>query len=252
MKPEKPTRSPQSSRSIRAGRASKPGPLETKIGYAFTNPSLLSEACRHSSFVNEQPGEGLKDNERLEFLGDAVLSLAVSHMLMDQYPDLSEGDLSRMRANLVNENQLAAIARRMGLGGHIQLGKGELQTLGRQKPSILADTLEALTAAIYLDGGFAAAQGFLNAHFTPLAGDLKAVISGGDFKSQLQEYVQLDHRDMPVYTVAAELGPDHDKTFVVRIDVCGVTCQGEGKSKKMAEQDAARQALKRLSGHNAG
>ncbi len=220
--------------------------LEKKLGYRFKDPSLLAEACRHSSFVNEQPQPGLRDNERLEFLGDAVLSLTVSHLLMRQHPDMPEGNLSRMRANLVNEVQLAAIARSIGLGRYLQLGKGEIQTQGRRKRSILADTFEAVTAAIYLDGGFNAAFRFIKTHFSEYIRDARTPTIDPDFKSQLQEYVQIAHKGMPAYRVVTEKGPDHDKTFVVEIRVCDVVTRGKGKSKKTAEQEAARKALRQL------
>ena len=131
--------------------------IEEKLCYHFTSIDLLEEALRHSSYVNEQIDTDLRDNERLEFLGDAVLNLVIGHILMQRNPDLKEGDLSRIRANLVNEAQLARIARWVDLGSFIMLGKGEIQTQGREKNSILADTFEALLAAVYLDGGFDAA-----------------------------------------------------------------------------------------------
>lgn len=225
--------------------------LEKKLGHCFKDRSLLDEACRHSSYVNEQPGHELRDNERMEFLGDAVLSLCVSHLLMLQYPDMPEGNLSRMRANLVNEVQLASIARSIKLGRHIQLGKGEIQTRGRWKKSILADAFEAVTAAIYLDGGFDAAFKFVDALFSELIREIQRPTLDQDYKSQLQEFVQLAHKNMPVYRVVSETGPDHDKTFDVEIRVCDaqertVSARGQGKSKKSAEQDAAHKALLQL------
>jgi ribonuclease III len=220
--------------------------LEKKLGHRFRDKSLLAEACRHSSFVNEQPGQGLRDNERLEFLGDAVLNLTVSHLLMHRFPDTPEGSLSRMRANLVNETQLATIARSLGLGGHLLLGKGEVQSQGRRKKSILADAFEAVAAAIYLDGGYDAAFRFIKTHFSGLIQDTRHPRIDQDFKSQLQEFVQIARKGMPVYRVVTEKGPDHDKTFEVEIRVCDIAARGEGKSKKTAEQDAARKALLQL------
>lgn len=220
--------------------------LEKKLGYHFKDKALLGEACRHSSFVNEQPMPGLRDNERLEFLGDAVLSLTVSHLLMRRHLNMPEGHLSRMRANLVNEAQLAAIARSIGLGRHLQLGKGEIQTRGRQKKSILADTFEAVTAAIYLDGGFSAAFRFIEIHFSDLIQDIRQPALDHDYKSQVQEFVQIARKGMPVYKVVTATGPDHDKTFEVEIRVCDIAARGEGKNKKTAEQDAARKALLQL------
>ncbi|UCF93787.1 MAG: ribonuclease III [Desulfobacterales bacterium] len=220
--------------------------IEEKLQYEFACESLLNEALRHSSFVNEQADSSLRDNERLEFLGDAVLNLVIGHLLMRRYPELNEGDLSKLRANLVNESQLAKIARGMDLGVYIQLGKGEIQTNGRDKNSILADTLEALVAAIYLDGGFQVIFQFLESKFAPF---LKQVRTSGryhDYKSELQEFVQVQQQEMPNYEIIHEEGPDHDKTFRVQLEVCGLTTQGIGKSKKMAEQDAAGQALQIL------
>ncbi len=215
--------------------------LEQQIGYTFKNRTLLAEACRHSSYVNEQPGAGLRDNERLEFLGDAVLNLVVSHLLMNAHPDIPEGDLSRMRATLVNENRLSRLARTLTLGSYLQLGKGEAQTGGRRKKSILADAFEALVAAIYMDGGYEAAFRFLHHGFSDLVSTIHT--DNFDYKSKLQELVQVHQQAVPVYTVVDERGPDHDKTFTVRIAVQGLEAEGIGKSKKMAEQDAARQAL---------
>jgi len=220
--------------------------LRRKLLYEFENINLLEEALRHSSFVNEQADLGMRDNERLEFLGDAVLNLVVGDILMQRYPDSEEGDLSRMRANLVNETQLAAIARSLNLGFYLQLGKGEVQTNGREKNSILADTLEAIMAAIYLDGGFDAAFNVIDRHFSPLIGAYATSMVSFDYKSQVQEFVQTTQQVMPIYTVIHESGPDHDKTFQVRLQLQQLHAEGEGKSKKMAEQDAARKALELL------
>lgn len=220
--------------------------LQRKLLYAFENANLLEKALRHSSFVNEQADIGMRDNERLEFLGDAVLNLVVGDLLMQRYPDSEEGDLSRMRANLVNETQLAAIARSLNLGSHLQLGKGEIQTDGREKNSILAGTLEAVMAAIYLDGGFEAAFHVIDRHFLPLIGAVATPMVSFDYKSQVQELVQVTQQEMPIYTVIHESGPDHDKTFQVRLQLQQLHAEGVGKSKKTAEQDAARKALELL------
>jgi ribonuclease-3 len=215
--------------------------LEHKISYEFKETDFLEEALRHSSFVNEQGDKDLRDNERLEFLGDAVLNLAVGHILMQRYPNSKEGELSRMRANLVNESKLASIARAMDLGSHIRLGKGELQTNGHSKKSILGDAFEALIAAVYLDGGFEAALKLVEDHFSDLL-DTSSI----DFKSQLQELLQGTLNVTPVYSVVQESGPDHDKTFRVCLNVRDLQIEGIGKSKKKAEQDAARKALEIL------
>ena len=220
--------------------------LRRKLLYEFENVNLLEEALRHSSFVNEQAEIGMRDNERLEFLGDAVLNLVVGDILMQRYPDSEEGDLSRMRANLVNETQLAAIASSLNLGSYLQLGKGEIQTNGREKSSILADTLEAVMAAIYLDGGFEAAFNVIDRHFAPLIDVSATPMVNFDYKSQVQEFVQVTQQEMPIYTVIHESGPDHDKTFQVQLQLRQLHAEGVGKSKKMAEQDAARKALELL------
>jgi len=220
--------------------------LEMKLQYHFVDPNLIAEALHHSSFVNEQTDRTLRDNERFEFLGDAVLNLVIGHLLMMNFPDLKEGDLSRMRATLVNESQLAAIAGRLDLGAHIRLGKGESQTGGRQKKSILADTYEAVIAAVYLDGGFETARDILRVHFSDPLATIGLAAAHIDYKSQLQEILQAGANVMPRYRVVSESGPDHDKTFTVEVIAGQVTRSGIGKSKKTAEQQAARKALKVL------
>jgi ribonuclease III len=196
--------------------------------------------------VNEQPDSGLRDNERFEFLGDAVLNLIVGHILMERYPNLNEGDLSRIRANLVNESQLAIIARSIDLGTSIRLGKGEIQTQGREKNSILAGAFEALLAAIYLDGGFKVAFKIIERNFVPYLDSVNSAIDSYDYKSRLQEWAQEEQGAMPYYRVVREEGPDHDKTFWILVKVFDVESEGKGKSKKTAEQDAARNALEKL------
>jgi len=218
-------------------------PVEVLIHYTFRDKSLMEEALRHSSFVNEVPAAGLRDNERLEFLGDAVLNLVVGHILLTRFPALKEGDLSRMRANLVNEHQLAKLARSLNLGASIKLGKGEAQSGGHEKNSILAGALEALMAAVYVDGGYEAAFAMIQRVFLPLVQQFDDANEHADFKSQLQELVQAHPGTMPSYAVTREDGPDHDKTFWVQLRVMDIKTEGIGKSKKAAEQDAARQAL---------
>jgi len=219
------------------------GNLERALGYRFNSAEQLTAALRHSSFVNEQPQTGITSNERLEFLGDAVLNLAISHLLMKRYPDLTEGELSRNRAQLVNETELAAIAREIGLGPHLLLGKGEALTDGREKNSILADATEAVIAAIYLDGGFDAASGFVENQFRERLHSDNRTRYETDYKSMLQERIQSIHHEVPRYEVVDEIGPDHDKTFRIQMTVAGITAEGDGKSKKMAEQEAARAGL---------
>jgi ribonuclease III len=220
--------------------------LQQKLGYEFKDIDFLVESLRHSSFVNENLELDIQDNERLEFLGDAVLNLIVGHMLMQRYPELREGDLSKMRANLVNESQLASIAQEMDLGSYLQLGKGEIQTKGWEKQSILADTFEAVIAAVYLDGGFDAVFRIIDSHFSFVLDAVVMSTTNHDYKSQVQELVQMKHQKMPVYTVIHESGPDHDKTFRVRLNVGEIQTESDGKSKKAAEQNAARKCLKLL------
>jgi ribonuclease III len=219
---------------------------EAALGYTFQQPALLQEALSHSSFVNEQSDRTRRDNERFEFLGDAVLNLAVGDLLMQFDPELREGDLTRIRSAMVNEQQLAGLSRNMDLGKHILLGKGEARTGGRDKSSILADCLEAVIAAIYLDGGFSAAFEFIERQFSPLIPPLVIKVNAQDYKSELQEYVQSRHQPGPAYTLYDQSGPDHDKTFRIQLETCGIRTRGVGKSKKSAEQDAARIALQIL------
>ena len=220
--------------------------LQQKLCYEFKSIDFLVESLRHSSFVNENLELDIQDNERLEFLGDAVLNLVVGHILMQRYPELKEGDLSKMRANLVNESQLASIAQQMNLGSYLQLGKGEIQSKGWEKQSILADTFEAVIAAVYLDGGFDTVFRIIDSHFSFLLDSVVMSTTNHDYKSQLQELVQMKHQEMPFYTVIHESGPDHDKTFRVRLEAEKIQTEGEGKSKKAAEQDAARKGLELL------
>jgi ribonuclease-3 len=217
--------------------------FENKIHYQFKDRKYLEEALRHSSYVNEQPEENLRDNERLEFLGDAVLNLVISHMLMAKDPSLNEGDLSQIRAGLVNESRLADLAREIDIGTFILLGKGEDQTNGRDKNSILADAFEAVMAAIYLDGGFRQVFQILEFHFNPLLDHIDWPQTAFDYKSRLQELVQTSHKAIPRYTVIEESGPDHNKTFRIKVRVLDIEAEGQGKSKKMAEQDAAKNGL---------
>ena len=217
--------------------------LEKKLSYKFRDKHFIFEALCHRSFVNEQFDPDLRDNERLEFLGDAVLNLVIGHMLMQYYPDLEEGGLSRLRSSLVNESQLAGVSRALDLGLYIQLGKGEIQSNGGEKKSILSDTFEAVIAAVYLDGGFDAVFKISERHFSSLLHNIADSDANNDYKSLLQELVQGTHRITPRYTVIQESGPDHDKTFRVQLNVLKLLTEGAGKSKKRAEQDAARKAL---------
>ena len=220
--------------------------LQDTLPHLFSNLDLLREALRHSSYVNEQPDDELRDNERLEFLGDAVLNLAIGHLLMQSFPQMREGDLSRIRANMVNETQLAEIARSIDLGSYLLLGKGELQNNGRDKSSLLANAFEAVMAAVFLDNGLDAAVTVIQRHFKDLVASAPTAAIGQDYKSRLQEAVQSTIREIPQYRVIDESGPDHDKVFTVSMSVGKIETQGTGKSKKSAEQDAARCGLELL------
>lgn len=217
--------------------------LEKELKYCFNNGGLLDNALRHSSFVNEQPNQTLTDNERLEFLGDAVLNLVIGHLLMRSFPELPEGDLSRMRANMVNETQLASLARKIDLGYYLKLGKGEVQTNGHDKNSILSDAFEAVVAAVYLDGGFQNAFDFVQNQFSSLFLSAETIKQTHDAKSRLQELVQTFKGPLPEYRVVQETGPDHDKTFLVHLTLGDLETSGAGRSKKYAEQEAALKAL---------
>ena len=220
--------------------------LQNALHYTFSNPRYLREALQHRSYVNESPQSDLNDNETLEFLGDAVLNLVVGHVLMQRYPQMKEGDLSRTRAQLVSEGRLAEVARAIDLGGYVRLGKGEAQTGGREKPSILSDTLEAVLAAVYLDGGYQAAFDVIASRLAFQFEAVGSAVADSDFKSRLQEYAQNHMKTMPVYRVVNARGPDHDKVFEVALQLQGLNVVGIGRSKKTAEQDAARQALQTL------
>ncbi len=213
------------------------------LGHRFKNRALLSEALRHSSFVNEQPDAGLADNERLEFLGDAVLNLVVGWMLLEQYPQSSEGQLSRMRASLVNEGRLAHLAASLALGDYLKLGRGEARDGGQHKASLLADAFEAVVAAVFLDGGFRAAERLVRRHFETAVAEIEKPGQERDPKTRLQELVQATRHTVPLYRILDSSGPDHDKTFRVELRLDALLTVGTGKSRKAAEQDAARQAL---------
>jgi ribonuclease-3 len=215
-----------------------------KLDYRFVNEDLLAEAFRHSSYVNEIGEPLLQDNERLEFLGDAVLDLAISHILMEMYRDAKEGDLSKFRAFIVNEKTLSQMARTLELGEFLQLGKGEERTGGRKKPSILADTMEALLGALYLDAGFDRTRDIIHRFFTPLLGKIESEEEVDDFKSLLQEYTQATFKTRPEYVMVKETGPAHERTFRVALRLNGdFMAEAEGRSKKEAEQKAAKEVF---------
>lgn len=217
--------------------------LEDSIGYRFHNRKLLEQALTHSSYANEH---FTASYERLEFLGDSILGLVTAESLFRDEGNLSEGKMTRLRAEYVSEQALYPVAVKLGIGSHLKLSKGEEASGGRKRISILADTIEALIAAIYLDGGIEAAKKFIYDHVFDGSGMIKEKIHN-DFKSELQELVQKDAGGCIEYTLLSEIGPDHDKRFVFSVTVNGSTLgQGEGKSKKEAEQAAAAAALKVL------
>ncbi|ADK84087.1 ribonuclease III [Desulfarculus baarsii DSM 2075] len=217
--------------------------LADQVGHGFSDWTALDEALRHSSFVHENPQRG-PSNERLEFLGDAVLELVVTQELFLRFDQASEGQLSRARSSVVNEARLAEAARQIDLGPCILLGKGEQGQGGQEKTSILADALEAVLAAVYLDGGLEAARDCVLALLGPLDERVIDRAPRRDYKTMLQERVQEDLRLTPRYRTIDESGPDHDKTFSVSIEINDrQLAMGAGKSKKEAEQNAARRGL---------
>lgn len=219
--------------------------LEALLDYSFANRELLQRAMTHRSYANEHSSEGLVDNERLEFLGDAVLDLLVGHHLMLTFPKLSEGELSMTRAQMVSEAGLTKVAREIELGDWLLLGKGEEQSGGRSKASILSDALEALVAALYLDGALEAARKFVQTHLVSHTPARPGI--GSDHKTRLQELVQRRWKTAPVYELVGESGPDHDKVFEVALLVDGdEKSRAKGRSKKLAEQSAASLALQRF------
>jgi len=229
--------------------------LEAVLGYKFRDRALLEQALRHASWCNEQnrdPNGRLGDNQRLEFLGDAVLSLTVSQRLMSRFPEAHEGDLSVTRAQVVSEEGLSDVAGKLGFGNWIMLGKGEEKSGGRGKPKILADAFEAIVAAVYLDGGFQAAWDLVERLLTERinAAEIKNFY---DFKTRLQETAQARLKSTPTYRVVEERGPDHDKRFVVAVTIgADEWARAVGRSKKEAEQMAAAEAHFRLEGSDAG
>lgn len=216
----------------------------TISGYSFRNPDLLEAALTHPSYANERKQKA--DNQRLEFLGDAVLSLCVSTYLYQKYPKLPEGALTRIRAGVVSEAPLAALAKELDLGGMLKLGRGEEATGGRERPSSLADAMEALIAAIYLDGGLDGAIRFVTEIAAPLIDDAAQGQGLRDYKTDLQERIQQSTGAL-TYEILREEGPPHDPTFTAQVRMDGKTLgQGEGRSKKDAEQQAAKAALTAL------
>ncbi len=224
-----------------------PESFQEIIGYRFRSPQLLLEALTHSSYAQENSGP-TRDNEQMEFLGDAVLNFLVSVRLADAFPEVGEGKLSRARARLVASAHLSTVGARLGLGEYLRLGRGEEKTGGRSKTALLVNALEAVVAAIYRDGGLDPAREFIERFILPP--DLAAAadeLFSIDYKSALQEYLQADHLPPAEYRVAEETGPEHQKTFTVEVTAGPASvARGTGGSKKVAEQQAAKTILERL------
>ena len=223
--------------------------LEQRLGYHFQNHALLSEALNHSSYANEHRGAHVRSNERLEFLGDSVLGFVTAEFLFAEHPDLPEGDLTRIRAALVREESLHEVAQKLHLGEYLRLGRGEEAGGGRTRASILADAVEAIIAAVYLDGGIAEASALI--HRCLLDAEREELVEERrrDYKTELQEIAQRKPERALLYRMTGEHGPDHDKRFTAEVLLGGaVVGSGEGRSKKEAEQNAAKAALELLSG----
>ena len=223
--------------------------LEKKLNYTFRDPALLSEALSHSSYANEHRAAHLNSNERLEFLGDSVLGFVTAEFLFVHHPDLPEGDLTRIRAALVCEQSLYEVARKLELGKYLKLGRGEEAGGGRERTSILADATEAVFAAVYLDGGIGAASQLIHRVLLDVEKEEVVEERRRDYKTALQELVQRTPGRTITYRLVEETGPDHCRVFVMEVSVDGqVSGRGEGRSKKEAEQAAAKTALKLLGG----
>lgn len=218
-----------------------PSRLSASLGYAFRQEALLRQALTHRSY-------GAQHNERLEFLGDSVLNCIVARALYDAFPNLPEGTLSRMRANLVRQETLAEIAQRLKLGDYMLLGEGELKSGGFRRPSILADTLESIFGAVFLDAGFEAAQAVVLRQFEPIIASIDPNASGKDAKTRLQEWLQGRKHALPDYRLAGTRGEAHDQIFVVacHIPALGIATEGQGRSRRAAEQEAALAVLKQV------
>lgn len=219
--------------------------LEEKIGYTFRDRTLLENALTHSSYANEHRDKGMPSNERLEFLGDSILGLVVADHLYRNRPDLPEGDLTRIRAALVCESSLVEVAKSLDLGSYLKLGRGEESGGGRKRPSIQADAVEAMLAAVYLDGGIGQARKLI--HNLILNQEREKIANGRDFKTALQELVQRESGQVLSYRLVGESGPDHAKCFSMEVLLNGQPIgAGEGRSKKEAEQAAAKAAVGKL------
>jgi ribonuclease III len=225
--------------------------LEDNLSHRFRNISLLETALTHRSYVNENPQLTVMDNERFEFLGDAVLGLCVSDLLIKDNAGFTEGDLSKIRAALVNEKPLAQVACQLKIGACLLLGKGEESSGGRTKDSLLANTLEAVIAAIYLDSSFAKVRSVIKKLVGPSINSDKLLSQYFDYKTALQEFCQKKYKIAPQYTLIDSSGPDHAKTFAVKVNIADkIIHHGSGKSKKEAEKQAAQKAWRELHDEN--
>ncbi len=224
--------------------------LQQAIDYRFRDRGLLEHAMTHTSRANEDLSGGVTDNESLEFLGDAILGFVIADMLFKDFPSFDEGQKSKIKAALVSTVTLARQAERLAIGDHLLLGRGEEKSGGRRKQALLADTYEALIAAIYLDGGIEQARAFILGDFAPLVAEIRRDgLAGQDHKSALQEYLQSRDEPLPEYRLTGTLGPDHSKLFQVEVSVRGeMLAEATGASKKEAEQEAARLALGKFRG----
>jgi len=223
--------------------------VEESIGYTFKDKKLLITALCHRSFAHENQEININNNERLEFLGDALLQLTIAHLIMDIFPDYTEGELSKLRAGIVNETQLSDIAMDLKLGAYILLGKGEEYSNGRGKNSILSDTYEAILGAVYKDAGYDNTCKIVAHHFNNILYSPEAIHN--DYKTDLQELTQKMFQEIPEYILEQEAGPPHDKTFTVRLMLAGESMAlGLGKNKKSAQQDAAKITYNILSAQN--
>lgn len=221
--------------------------MENFLKYKFKNDKLLETALTHSSYAHEYKNHNINNNERLEFLGDAVLELVISSFIFEEFKELPEGELTKLRASVVCETMLSKKAKEMNVGKYMRLGKGEENTGGRDRDSILADCFEAIIGAIYLDGGISCAEEFILGILKDSVYDMRKSFKMNDCKTYLQELIQKNSKEPIEYNIVNEMGPAHNKLFVVQVVHCNrILGRGDGKSKKEAEQNAAYDALKKI------
>jgi ribonuclease-3 len=221
--------------------------LQQNIGIAFNELSLLQQAFHHASFVNENPDSNIPDNERLEFLGDAVLNFIVAELMLQEFPDSKEGELTILRTSLIREDTLALLSANLRLGEYLQLGKGEEASGGRERQSNLCDTFEALVGAIFLDQGLTSTKSFLLSQLNSKLDEIKAGDTAQNYKAKLQEFTQMEYKQLPSYHLVELSGPDHDRNFLVEVLLENrIIGTGSGKTKKSAEMKAARSACEKI------